>query len=149
MNYKKRINIIYLMPAHKRASGGSKVIYQHSEIINKFGIENISSKILHLKKKKMAKFRLSLKKQFYNKNSKNYGWLANEMTAASNFIPSSSWNKNKIQIKSDMNFNPNTDFVIIPEIWAHFAYDLLIRQKIKYAIFALGAYSMNSFYDHE
>ena len=75
--------------------------------------------------------------------------IANEMKAVSNFIPSSSWNKNKIQIKSDMNFNPNTDFVIIPEIWAHFAYDLLIRQKIKYAIFALGAYSMNSFYDHE
>ena len=149
MNYKKKINIIYLMPAHKRASGGSKVIYQHSEIINKFGIKNISSKILHLKKKKMAKFRLSLKKNFYNKNSKNYGWLANEMKAASNFMPSSSWNKNKIQIKSDMNFNPDTDFVIIPEIWAHFAYDILIRQKIKYAIFALGAYAMNSFYDHE
>ena len=149
MNYKKKINIIYLMPAHKKASGGSKVIYQHSEIINKFKIENISSKILHLKKKKMAKFRLSLKKSFDNKNSKNYGWLANEMKAARNFIPPSSWNKNKIQIKSDMNFNPNTDFVIIPEIWAHFAYDLLIRQKIKYAIFALGAYSMNSFYDHE
>ena len=149
MNYKKKINIIYLMPAHKRASGGSKVIYQHSEIINKFGIENISSKILHLKKKKMAKLRLSLKKKIYSKNSKNYGWLANEMTAASNFIPPSSWNKNKIQIKSDMNFNPNTDFVIIPEIWAHFAYDILIRQKIKYAIFALGAYAMNSFYDHK
>ena len=66
MNYKKKINIIYLMPAHKGASGGSKVIYQHSEIINKFGIENISSKILHLKKKKMAKFRSSLKKKFYN-----------------------------------------------------------------------------------
>ena len=51
------------------------------------------------------------------------------MKVASNFIPSSSWNKNKIQIKSDMNFNPNTDFVIIPEIWAHFVYDILIRQK--------------------
>ena len=149
MKRKKKINIIYLMPAHKSASGGSKVIYQHSEIINKFGIENISSKILHLKKKKMAKFKLSLKKNFYNKNSKDYGWLANEMKAARNFIPPSSWNKNKIQIKSDMNFNSNTDFVIIPEIWAHFAYDILIRQKIKYAIFALGAYSMNSFYDHE
>ena len=149
MNYKKKINIIYLMPAHKGASGGSKVIYQHSEIINKFGIENISSKILHLKKKKTAKFRLSLKKKIYNKNSKNYGWLANEMTVASNFIPPSSWNKSKIQIKSDMNFNPDTDFIIIPEIWAHFAYDILIRQKIKYAIFALGAYAMNSFYDHE
>ena len=34
-----------------------------------------------------------------NKDLKNYGWLANEMKAASNFIPPSSWNKNKIQIR--------------------------------------------------
>ena len=38
MNYKKKINIIYIVPAHKNASGGSKVIYQHSELINKFKI---------------------------------------------------------------------------------------------------------------
>ena len=38
MNYKKKINIIYIVPAHKNASGGSKVIYQHSELINKFNL---------------------------------------------------------------------------------------------------------------
>ncbi len=48
---KKKVNIIYILPAHKSASGGSKVIYQHSELINKFKIDNVSSHILHLKKK--------------------------------------------------------------------------------------------------
>ena len=38
MKKKKKVNIIYIMPAHKSASGGSKVIYQHSELINKFKI---------------------------------------------------------------------------------------------------------------
>ena len=63
-NFKKKINIIYMMPTHKGASGGSKVIYQHSELINKFKIKNISSQILHLKKKKLGKLLSSLKKKF-------------------------------------------------------------------------------------
>ena len=137
------------MPAHKNASGGSKVIYQHSELINKFKINNISSQILHLKKKKISKIIISLSKKFSNKQSKKYGWYGNEMKAVTNFKPSSHWIKNKVITKNNMNFNPKTDFVVIPEIWAHFASHLLIKKKIKYAIFTLGAYAMNSFYDHE
>ena len=129
MKLKKKRNIIYVLPAHKGPSGGSKVIYQHSELINKFEINNISSQILHLKKKKLSKLSLSLKKRIFSKSSKKYGWYANEMKAANSFIPSSSWVKNKILIKSDMNFNPKTDFIIIPEIWAHFASQLLIKKK--------------------
>jgi len=149
MNSKKKINIIYLLPAHKSASGGSKVIYQHSELINKFKIKNISSHILHLKKKKMDKFILSLKKRIFNKASKKYGWNVKEMQAAKSFTPSSSWTKNKIVIKKDMNFDPKTDFIILPEIWAHFASDFLIKKKIKYSIFVQGFYHMNSFHDHK
>ena len=48
-----------------------------------------------------------------------------------------------------MNFDPKTDFVILPEIWAHFANDFLIKKKIKYSIFVQGFYHMNSFYDHK
>ena len=149
MNYKKKINIIYLLPAHKGASGGSKVIYQHSELINKFKINNISSRVLHLKKRRIDKILLSLKKRFFNRSSKKYGWNSSEMKPAKSFVPSSSWVKNKILIKNDMNFNPKTDFVIIPEIWAHFANDFLVKKKIKYSIFVQGFYAMNSFYDHE
>ena len=71
------------------------------------------------------------------------------MKPVTNFKPSSHWIKNKFITKNNINFNPKTDFVVIPEIWAHFASHLLIKKKIKYAIFALGAYAMNSFYDHE
>ena len=76
MKKKKKINIIYILPAHKSASGGSKVIYQHSELINKFKIDNVSSHILHLKKKRINKILLSLKKIMSNKPSKNMDGMA-------------------------------------------------------------------------
>ena len=76
MKKKKKINIIYILPAHKSASGGSKVIYQHSELINQFKIDNVSSRILHLKKTKISKILLSLKKRMFNKPSKNMGGVA-------------------------------------------------------------------------
>ena len=149
MNYKNKLNIVYILPAHKNASGGSKVIYQHSELINKLKIPNVSSLVLHLKKKRKNKILLSLKKKFFINSSEKYGWVGNEMKAAKHFKPSSAWTKNKIIIKNNMNFDPKTDFVIIPEIWAHFANDFLIKKKIKYSIFVQGYYHMNSFYNHE
>ena len=50
-NKQKKINIIYLLPALKGASGGAKVIYNQSSILNSLK-NNISSQILHLKKNK-------------------------------------------------------------------------------------------------
>ncbi len=85
----------------------------------------------------------------FNKPSKKYGWHGSEMKAVKSFTPSSSWIKNKILIKNNMNFNSKTDFIILPEIWAHFANDFLIKKKIKYSIFVQGYYHMNSFYDHK
>ena len=51
-NKQKKINIIYLLPALKGASGGAKVIYNQSSILNS-SKNNISSQILHLKKKQI------------------------------------------------------------------------------------------------
>ena len=48
----KKINIVYILPTSKKPAGGPKVIYEHSDIINKLKLKNISSEILHLKKKK-------------------------------------------------------------------------------------------------
>ncbi len=42
-------NIIFLTHAENNPSGGAKVIYRHSEIINK--IKNFSSEVIHIKKK--------------------------------------------------------------------------------------------------
>ena len=46
----KNINIIYLLPEMKGASGGAKVIYKHSAILNNID-KNVSSSVNHLKKK--------------------------------------------------------------------------------------------------
>ena len=55
----KKINIIYLLPEMKGASGGAKVIYSHSLKLNKIK-ENVSSSVLHLKKKISYKLEASL-----------------------------------------------------------------------------------------
>ena len=52
----KKINIIYLLPEMKGASGGAKVIYNHSAILNSLD-KDISSSVNHLKKKLVIKSR--------------------------------------------------------------------------------------------
>jgi hypothetical protein len=46
-------------------------------------------------------------------------------------------------VRNKFEFDPENDFVIIPEIWAHLAEDMLIKKNIRYAIFLLNGYSMN------
>ena len=41
-------------------------------------------------------------------------------------------------------FNREKDFVIFPEIFAHFAKNLCIEKKIPYAIFVQNGYCLNS-----
>ena len=103
----EKVNIIYLLPEMKGASGGAKVIYNHSLILNNVN-KNINSKIIHLKKKFSYKLEQSLSK--------------------------------RIKL-----FDKKKDFIIIPEIWAHFATDLMFSEnKINYAIMVQGFYHMNS-----
>ena len=56
----KNINIIYLLPELKGASGGQR-LYKHSIILNSIK-NNITSKVTHLKKKFSYKFETSLAK---------------------------------------------------------------------------------------
>ena len=56
------LNIIYLCTAERGPSGGTKIIYDHSEQINKLNIKNLSSEVLHIKKKKVEKWNTSIKK---------------------------------------------------------------------------------------
>ena len=46
------MNIIYLNTTEKEPSGGAKIIYNHSDIINKLAFKGVKSEVLHLKKKK-------------------------------------------------------------------------------------------------
>tara|TARA_B110000003_G_scaffold186334_1_gene185170 strand:+ start:871 stop:1932 length:1062 start_codon:yes stop_codon:yes gene_type:complete len=141
----KKKNIIYLMPEIKLASGGAKVIYNHSSILNNLDNDKISSKIVHLKKKLSYKIETSLSKRINLFNKRYSGWDVKKMKVSQKFLPNKKWHNEDITLGKNLNFNKNSDFIILPEIWAHFAVDLgLIKQKIKYAIFVQGFYHMNT-----
>ena len=53
-------NIVYITHAEKGPSGGAKIIYHHSEIINQ--LKDYSSDVVHLKKNKFSKIKISIKK---------------------------------------------------------------------------------------
>ena len=66
-NISNPLNLIYFCTAEKGPSGGAKIVYNHSDHINKLNIANLTSEILHIKKKKISKWNTSLKKLFkYN-----------------------------------------------------------------------------------
>ena len=69
----EKVNIIYLLPEMKGASGGAKVIYNHSLILNNVN-KNINSKIIHLKKKFSYKLEQSLSKRIKLFDKKYSGW---------------------------------------------------------------------------
>ena len=139
-----KINIIYLLPEMKGASGGAKVIYNHSLILNKIN-KKIESCVLHLKKKLSYKFRLSLEKRIKFLNKKKGGWDGKRMKVSNNFLPNDKWYNDKIKIIKSLKFNKNNDFIIIPEIFAHFAEDLELKKRgIKYGIFVQGSFHMAS-----
>ena len=126
----KNINITYLLPELKGASGGAKVIYNHSITLNNLN-NNLTSNITHLKKKISYKLETSLSKKIkiINKIQK-VGWDANKMKVSENFTPDTKWFNKKIKLGKNLKFEANRDFVIIPEIWSHFAVDLnLVKKK--------------------
>jgi len=138
------VNIIYLLPEMKGASGGAKVIYNHSLILNNIN-RNISSKIIYLKKNFLYKLQLSLSKRIKFFDEKFSGWDGKKMKVSKKFKPNKEWHKDEIFNGENLNFDKKKDFVIIPEIWAHFAIDLkFAEQNINYAIFVQGFYHMNS-----
>ena len=57
----KKINIIYFLPEMKGASGGAKVIYKHSNIIN--NLDQNSSQNIASKRNIIYKFEASLAKR--------------------------------------------------------------------------------------
>ena len=93
-----KINIIYLNISEKGPSGGGKIIYRHSEIINK--LENkFTSQVLHIKKKRYKKWSNSLNKILNIGKRKYYGWNFNDVTISKNF--KTNWYNGNINIKND------------------------------------------------
>ena len=139
-----KVNIIFFLPELKGASGGAKVIYKHSSILNTLD-KNISSCVVHLKKKISYKMKSSLSKRFMFFREKNSGWHGKKMKLSKNFTPNIDWMNDKTIFGKSLNFDFKNDFLIIPEIWAHFADDLEFKKKnINYGIFVQGFYHMQS-----
>ena len=118
------------MPESKYPVGGAKVIYNHSHILNNLD-KKFSSKIIHLKKGLSYRFETSLSKRIDFLSSNYSGWEVNKMKVSKNFLPNKDWYNKKINLGDSLNFNNEKDFIILPEIWAHFAVDLgLIKKKL-------------------
>lgn len=131
-------NIIFIIEAQKGPSGGAKVIYQYSSYIN--SLKNFSSSIIYLEKKKKFKWINSVTKKLNIRTSKHTGWKFNELKVKKNYH--FRWFKQKVEVKNNLIFNNKNDFVILPEIFAHFAEDFLIKEKIPYAIFVQNGYAI-------
>ena len=131
-------NIIFFVDAQKGPSGGGKVIYQYSSYIN--SLENYKSSVAHLEKKKLYKWLNSIKKIIGKKKKIENDWLFKELKVKKSH--SFTWFNQKIKIKENFDLNKDNDFVVLPEIFAHFAEDFLIKEKIPYAIFVQNGYAV-------
>jgi len=138
-------NIVFLTHAEKNPSGGGKYIYRYSQIINQ--INNFSSEVLHIKKKRTSKYKNSINKILNLKKDITSGWQYKDVTYTKNF--KYNWFENKINLKQNFDFNRKKDFVILPEIFAHLANELLIKKNVKYAILVQNGYIINSTNDEQ
>ena len=136
------LNIIYFTTSEKGPSGGAKIIYQHSEVINKLNINNVTSEVLHIKKSAISKWTISIKKKLKIKSNERAGWNSKDITVSKNY--QYEWFKHNVKIKKNFIFDKEKDFIIFPEIHSHFAKELCINKKIPYAILVLNGYSLQS-----
>ena len=143
---KKKLNIVYLCIAEKGPSGGGKIIYNHSEIIN-YLKAGFTSEVIHIKKKKSKKWIGSINKILNINEKKFFGWNVKDITIKKNY--KSEWFKNNIRVRNDFNFDNSKDFVIVPEIFAHFSTELFFKRNIPYAIFVQNGYSLHSTNDYK
>jgi hypothetical protein len=118
-------NIIFFSSTAKKPSGGVKIIHQFSNYIN--SLNGFSSSVIQLEKKKIFKWIESIKKKINIKTAVFTGWKFKELKN----------NKN-----NKLTFNNKNDFIILPEIFAHFAEDFLLKNKIPYAIFVQNGYNL-------
>ena len=135
-----RKNIIYLCDSEKKPSGGVKVIYQQSNVID--SLKSFNSFVTPIKKKFASKLLTSLKKKIRINSRQSSGWRYKDITVRKNY--KSPWFNQNIKFKNNLDFNEYSDFVILPEIFAHFAEELLIKKNIAYAIFVQNHFSIFS-----
>ena len=132
-------NIIFIVDEQKSASGGAKAIYQYSNYIN--SLDLYTSSVVHIKKKRVSKIFESLNKRFKKDgaNKKFTGWDFKDIKVKKNHqFP---WFNIKVNIKNDLIFDNKKDFIVLPEIFAHFGVEFA-KKKISYAIFMQNPYAI-------
>ena len=133
-------NVIFLVSGEKKPSGGGKIIYQFQNTINLN--RNFSSKVIHIRKKKSKRWVESINKRIFKKKINQNNWEYKDIEIEEK--PNTSWFDIEVKLKNNLNFKKELDHVILPEIYAHFANDFLIKQKIPYSIFVQNGYSIFS-----
>ena len=108
-------------------------------MINKL-FKDISSEIIPLRRSKLSKYKNSFFK-ILNKKI-NSGWSVRDIEIKTNHKPI--FNVHNTNFRYKFKFNKILDFIILPEIFAHLAKELLIKHKIPYAIFVQNGFALNS-----
>ena len=135
-------NINFFLPYEKKIAGGIKRIMFHAKMINNID-KLIAANLLFVKKKTTSRWIDSIKKKIKVKN--NYtGWKIKDIKTVDKKNQNFQFLDEKTKIIKRLNFDEKKDFIIFPEIFAHFAEELCSKKKINYAIMVLNSFSVFS-----
>ena len=135
-------NINFFLPYEKKIAGGIKRIMFHAKMINNID-KLIAANLLFVKKKTTSRWIDSIKKKIKVKN--NYtGWKIKDIKTVDKKNQNFQFLDEKTKIIKRLNFDEKKDFIIFPEIFAHFAEELCSKKKINYAIMVLISFSVFS-----
>ena len=79
----------------------------------------------------------------HNLTNNDYtGWKIKDIKAVDKKNQNFQFLDKKTKIIKNLNFDEKNDFIIFPEIFAHFAEELCSKKKVKYAIMVLNSFSV-------
>lgn len=135
-------NINFFIPYEKKIAGGIKRIMFHAKMINNID-KLIAANLLFVKKKTTSRWIDSIKKKIRVKNNFT-GWKIKDIKTVDKKNQNFQFLDEKTKIIKRLNFDEKKDFIIFPEIFAHFAEELCQKKKISYAIMVLNSFSVFS-----
>jgi len=113
------MEIVYLSPAINIPIGGIKVIYRHSEMLNEAGF---SSSVFHPENPNFA-----------------CDWFSHQARIRPG---RKKWFRKKHEMYEATPFHPESDFLVIPEVWANQIGRQCLARKLKYALFVQNGYQL-------
>lgn len=114
------MEIVYLAPALQVPIGGIKVIYRHSEMLNQLGVR---STVFHPENPHFM-----------------CNWFRHQVKTRSGRTP---WLRKKHAMYEIPPFTPQSDFLVIPEVWAQQIGEQCLERGLRYAIFVQNGYMIH------